>query len=125
MPFGPATILTTLGKNLTASQVAGTTLTPPKYIAIGTGATAAARTALFSDTVLSTEIGTRMTGTATATADTFQTVGTYTATGAVALDEAGLFTASTSGSMAVSSTFPVISLANGDSIQITAKIQYT
>lgn len=130
MPFGTATVLTNNGRALTASQVNGTTSTPPKFIGIGTGATVAARTAVFGDIALSTEVGPRATGinttqTTSFANDTFQTVGTITATSAMAIDEAGLFTAVSGGVMAVSATFGVITLANGDSIQITAKIQYT
>lgn len=131
MAFGTATVLTNYGKGLSATQVAGTTSTPPKYVAGGTGATGAARTAAAGDTALSAELtegrtsGTVTTVTTTQTNDTFQTVGTITATGSRAVDEAGLFTVVTSGTLVVSATFPVVNLLNGDSIQITGKIQYT
>jgi hypothetical protein len=134
MAFGTATSLTNYGKGLTASQVNGTTTTPPKFIAIGTGATGAARTAVAADSILSTEYvavaratGTNSVVTTTQTGDTFQTIGTITAAANIAVDEAGLFTVVTSstGTMVVSSTFPVVNLLTGDSIQITAKIQYT
>jgi hypothetical protein len=134
MAFGTATVLTNTGIALSASQVNGTTSTPPKFIAIGSGATTAARTAIATDTVLSTEYtavaratGTNTIVTTTVTGDTFQTVGTITAAGALAVDEAGLFMVVTSstGNMAVSATFPVVNLLTGDSIQITGKIKYT
>lgn len=130
MPFGTATVLTNGGKGLTATQVNGSTSTPPKFIGIGVGATGAARTAVAADTALSTEVETRANGTnttvtTTVTNDTFQTVGTITATASRAVDEAGLFSASSAGTMALSATFPVVNLLTGDSIQITGKIQYT
>ena len=130
MIFGTATVLTSAGKVLSASQMAGTTATPPSYIGIGTGATAAARTAVVGDTALSVPAESRTNGTVTVvnttvTGDTFQTVGVVTATAARAVDEAGIFTASTAGVMAVSATFPVINLQSGDSIQLTAQIQYS
>jgi hypothetical protein len=134
MAFGTANVLTNYGKGVSATQVAGTTSTPPKYIAIGTGATSAARTAAVGDTGLSTEYtavaratGVASTVTTLQTNDTFQTVGTITVAGNVAIDEAGLFTVVTSstGTMCMSSTFPAVNLLTGDSIQITAKIQYT
>ena len=134
MAFGTATILTNFGKGLTATQVNGTTSTPPKFIAIGTGATGAARTADATDTALSTEYtavaratGSNTVVTTTQTDDTFQAVGVITAAGTIAIDEAGLFTTVTSSEagMAVSATFPVVTLLVGDSIQITGKIQYT
>lgn len=130
MPFGTATVLTNNGKGQVAKQVAGTTSVPPKYIGIGTGATGAARTAVAADTALSTEVETRANGTAstvttTQTNDTFQTVGTITATAGRAVDEAGLFDAASAGNMFVSATFPVVNLLSGDSIQITGKCQFT
>ena len=51
--------------------------------------------------------------------------GTITATAARAVDEAGLFDASTAGSMFLSATFAVVNLAIGDSLQLTAKAQFT
>lgn len=130
MAFGTATVLTNTGKALTASQVNGTTSTPPKYIGIGTGATGAARTAVVGDTALTTEVETRANGTnsvvtTSVTNDTFQTIGTITATAGRAIDEAGTFTAASAGTMAISATFPVVNLLTGDSLQITAKIQYS
>lgn len=131
MAFGTATVLTNAGKALSASQLNGTTSTPPKYIGIGTGATGAARTAVAADTALSTEVETRATGTNTVVTtsvanDTFQTVGTITCTStAKAIDEAGLFTAASGGTMFLSATFAVINLQVGDSLQITGKCQYS
>jgi hypothetical protein len=130
MAFGTATVLTNNGKGQVAKQVAGTTSLPPKYIGIGTGATGAARTAVAADTALSTEVETRATGTpstvtTTQTNDTFQTVGTITATAGRAVDEAGLFDAVSAGNMFVSATFPVVNLLTGDSLQITGKVQFT
>lgn len=105
----------------------GTYTTSPKFIAMGVGATAAARTAAAADTALSTEVETRTSGTestvtTTQTGDTYQVVGTVAATAARVVDEAGLFDASTAGNMGTSATFPVVNLANGDSLQFTWKI---
>lgn len=131
MAFANGVAFTNAGKGLSATQVAGTTATPPKYIGIGTGATGAARTAAAGDTALSTEVETRASGTVstittTQTNDTFQTVGTITATATRTIDEIGLFSASTSGTMALSATvLPTVGLLTGDSISVTGKIQYT
>lgn len=138
MAFGTATVLTNTGKGLTVSQLNGTTATPPKFIAIGTGAQSpGARTANAADAALTTEytavaratgtVTTISSGSAGAFLDVFQTTGTILAAGAINVDEAGLFTSVTSSAagMAVSATFPVIGLLTGDSIQITGKIQYT
>lgn len=131
MAFGVATVLTNKGKAMIADRLRGTPATyttPPKWIGIGTGATAAARTAVAADTALSTEVETRAVGTestvtTTVTGDTYQTQGTVSITANRAIDEIGTFDALTVGNMAVSATVNVINLANGDSLQVTAKTQ--
>jgi hypothetical protein len=105
-----------------------TTRNPPKFIGMGVGATGAARTAAVTDTALSTEVETRATGTesiatVSVTSDTYQIVGTITATAARVVDEAGSFDASTVGNMATSFTFAVVNLNNGDSIQFTIRLR--
>jgi hypothetical protein len=130
MAFGTATVLTNSGKRTAADRQQGTpTRNALKYVAIGTGATGAARTAVVADTALSTEVETRATGTestvtTSVTGDTYQVVGTITATGTRAVDEAGTFDASSTGNMGVSATFPVVNLASGDSLQLTVKTQF-
>lgn len=130
--FGTATVVTNRGKAMAADRIRttpGTFTNPPKFIAIGVGATGAARTAAVTDTALSTEVETRASGTesvvtTTVTSDTYQAVGTITATAARSVDESGTFDASTVGNMAESATFPVVSLAIGDSLQLTWKYQF-
>lgn len=129
MPFGTATVLTNLGKAVTANRVLGSG-SEPRYVAVGVGATGADRTALATNTTLSTEIETRAAGTSSrvttsVTNDTYQVVGTVTATTSRSVDEAALFDASTAGNMFLSATFPVVSLSTGDSIQCTLKVQYS
>lgn len=133
MAFGVATVLTNKGKALFADRARttpGTYTTSPKYIGIGTGATGAARTAVAADTALSTEVETRASGTestitTTQTGDTYQSQGTVSITGTRAVDESGLFDASTSGNMITSATLSVINLLSGDSLQLTWKVQIT
>jgi hypothetical protein len=132
MAFGVNTCVTNVGKGIAAKRMIGATPAQlePKYIAMGTGATGAARTAAVGDTALSTEVETRTSGTGstvttTQTNDTFQETGTVTATATRAVDEAGLFDASTTGNMFLSATFNVINLASGDSIAFTFKTQFT
>ncbi len=133
MPFGTATVITTIGKAIFADRVRttpGTYTASPKFVGMGVGATGAARTAVVGDTALSTAAESRTSGTeslvtTTTTNDTYQVVGTVTATAARAVDEAGLFDASTTGNLFLSATFPVVNLANGDSIQFTFKAQLT
>lgn len=134
MAFGVATVMTNKGFAITADRLRtspGTYTTAPKWIAAGTGATAAARTAVAADTVLSTElgegrtVGTESTVTTTQTGDTYQSTGTVTATGTRACDEGGLFDALTVGNMFTSATYNVISLVSGDSIVFTWKVKYS
>lgn len=133
MPFGTGTVVTNKGKAMFADRVRttpATYTTAPKFCAMGVGATGAARTAAAADTALSTEVETRTSGaesvvTTTQTGDTYQVVGTITATAARSADEAGLFDAVTVGNMFTSATYAVVSLANGDSLQYTWKVQLT
>lgn len=129
MAFGTATVLTNAGKAITTNRIKGAG-TEPSYVGIGVGATGAARTAAAADTALSTAVESRVVGTSTqqttaVTNDTYQVIGTVTATAARAVDEAGLFDASTNGNMYLSATFPVVNLAIGDSMQATLKVQYS
>lgn len=128
MSFGVATVVTNAGHAISANRMIGAG-TEPKYIAMGTGATGAARTAVAADTALTTEVETRTSGTGsrvttTVTNDTHQIVGTVTATATRAVDEAGVFDASSSGNMYVSATQNVVSLASGDSIAFTFQVKY-
>ena len=133
MPFGVATVLTNKGKALFADRARtspGTYTNSPKFIGIGTGATGAARTAPAADTALSTEVETRASGTestvtTTQTGDTYQSQGTVSITGTRAVDESGLFDASSTGNMITSATLNVINLLSGDSLQLTWKVQIT
>jgi hypothetical protein len=133
MAFGTATVVTNKGKGMFADRLhtsPGTYTASPKFAAMGVGATTAARTAVAADTALSTETetmvsGTESTVTTTQTGDTYQVTATITATANRAVDEVGLFDASTTGNMFTSATFPVINLlsANPDSIAFTWKAQ--
>ena len=131
MPFGVATVVTSVGKGVASKRMVGVTPTQaePKFVAMGTGATTAARTAAVGDTALSTEVETRAAGTSsnvttTVTNDTYQVVGTITATASRAVDEGGMFDASTVGNMFTSATFNVVNLATNDSLQFTWKVQF-
>lgn len=131
MPFGTNSCLTSAGKAIITNLVSGIGGTVPKWLAVGVGATGAARTAAVGDTALSSQTGSRVgtnspTRTTTSvTNDTVSVVQTFAATSSLAIDEAGLFDASTSGNMFISATFPVVNLLDGDSIQVTATVQFT
>lgn len=121
-----ATLLVNTGKAIVTNYLAGGAATQPKYVAWGTGAGTTAAT----DTTLFTETGSRTTGTATqqttsTTDDTYQVIGTLTASGTVTITNAGLFDASTSGNLFVKGDFTGIGLTSGDSIQFTFKTQFS
>jgi len=120
-----ATLLVNAGKAIVTSRIKGSG-TEPVYVAYGTGA----GTTAAADTTLFTETGTRQTGTSSqvttsVTNDTYQIVGTQTAGGTLAITNAGLFDASTSGNLFVKGDFSTINLSSGDSIQFTFKTQFS
>jgi hypothetical protein len=129
--FGVATVVTAKGKAMFADRIRttpGTYSTSPKFLALGTGATGAARTAEKGNTALTTEAETRTSGTestvtTTETNDTYQVTGTQTATAERKVDEAGLFDATSVGNMFTSATLNVDTLSSGDSITWTWKVQ--
>jgi hypothetical protein len=133
MAFGTATVVTNKGKAMFADRMQTTPATytrPMRYIAMGRGATTAARTAAAADTALTTEVDTRTTGTesvvtSSVSGDTYQVTGTITAGGAETIDEAGLFDTSTTtaGNLGVSATFTGVALQTSDSIAFTWKVQ--
>ena len=121
-----STIIVNTGKAIITNYLNGGAATQPKYIAWGTGAGTPAAT----DTTISTEVGSRVTGTTSqvttsTTNDTFQVVGTQTAGTSYTITNAGLFDASTSGNLFVEGNFTGIPLGTGDSIQFTWKVQFS
>lgn len=102
------------------------------YIALGSGSGQTA-----SSTTLATEIttnggarrgGANATGTTVTTSvtdDTAQLVTTFSFTGTLAITESGVFNAGASGDMLCYQDFSVINVGNGDSLQITWKIQFS
>lgn len=118
---GKAFIAQSMTKTTTNSPVAMT------HMGVGTSSTAVAVT----QTTLVTEIGTRQTVTptnvtTTVSNDTIQYVATFgagVATGA--LTEAGIFNASSAGTMLCRTVFSVINKDVNDSLTITWKVQIT
>jgi len=131
MPFGTDTKITHGGSAIIADRIKNTpTVASPRWVGIGVGATGAGRTAAKTDTGLSTAAESRVEGTesrvtTTETNDTYQVVGIITATAPRDVDEAGLFNASSGGTMFLSATFAVVALATNDSLQLTCKCQIT
>jgi hypothetical protein len=121
-----ATLLVNTGKAIVTNYLAGGAATQPKYVAWGTGS----GTTAITDTTLFTETGSRVSGTTTqvtttTTNDTYQVVGTQTAGTTLAITNAGLFDASSSGNLFVKGDFSTINLTSGDSIQFTFKTQFS
>jgi hypothetical protein len=120
-----ATVFANAGKAIVTNRLKGAG-TEPLYVGWGTGA----GTAAIADTTLFTESAeTRATGastqqTTTVTSDTYQVVGTITATAARAITNAGLLDAATVGNLFVKGDFATVNLATGDSIQFTIKISF-
>lgn len=86
------------------------------FHASGTGTTAEA----VGDSALVTEAATRVSGTQSKPASNqYRTIGTIPYTGALAITEHGIFSASTAGTLLDRSVFAVINVSNGDSIQFT------
>lgn len=99
--------------------------TAPKNIGWGTGTNAAAVT----DTALQTEaapttsggrtVGTESRTTVTNTNDNYADTGTVTAGSTLAITEAGLFDAVTSGNLLTRAVFSAVNVVSGDSIVFT------
>ena len=131
-----ATVLVNAGTAVASGRMIGATPSQaePKQIGFGTGAgtAAVADTTLFSEKDPSGSVsGSRTAGTSsqvttTVTNDTYQVVGTMTATAVLGVTNAGLFDNATigSGALFVKGDFSVINLASGDSISFTIKVRF-
>jgi hypothetical protein len=118
--FSKDNLIVTVGKNFLASWLAATSQSTSfmPYLAVGTGTNAPTT----GDTALQTELA-RVADVPTASTNVFQLVGTFNpgiATGAVT--EAGLFSASSLGTMFSRVTFAVVNVASGDTLIVTWQI---
>lgn len=115
-------LVVTTGKNFIAASMLKTTSNSPvamTHMGVGTGNTAANA----ADTTLQTAIGTR----STVTPSVATNVVTYSATfaagnGTGAITEAGIFNASTAGTMLCRTVFSVVNKDAGDSLTINWNI---
>lgn len=121
-----ADIIPNAGRAHVAGLLSNTVAEPANYYGnVGTGAT----TAAVADTTLDTEVATARIITAnsvvttTIASDTAQKTFTYTAAGSFSIQNAGVFTALTVGTMVQKSSFATIPLLSGDSIAFTFKTQ--
>jgi len=118
-------VITNDGKNEVAGLICAdqaSSYTAFDYIGIGTGTTSASAT----DTALENETDRQAaTGTLTTTSvtdDTMQLVASFTGINAT-ITEAGVFNASTGGTMLARQTFSGIPLTTNDTLEVTYKVQ--
>ena len=124
-------VITNVGKAEVAGLIiADAGATAFGYIAIGDGsstnpgsctAEAATDTALGNETHRAA--ATTSLVTTSVTNDTAQLVATFNFTASYSICESGVFNAATGGDMLARATFPVLNVQNGDSLQVTWKIQ--
>lgn len=109
-------LVVTTGKNFVASRIKDTTDAAMSHMAIGSGTTAAAA----GDTGLGTELDRQALTSTTVTNNTVTYVATFGAgDGTGAVTEAGLFNASSSGSLLCRTVFSVVNKSSTDSMTIT------
>jgi len=130
-----ASLVPNVGKAILSGRMIGTTPSQaePRYLGWGTGAGAGSATSTDLSTA-ATEARVSGTGTqvtTTVTNDTHQVVGTLTASGAKTITNVGIFDAAGSGSPPAGGVLYAIfdglsqALNSGDSIQFTAKVQFS
>ena len=111
-------LVVSTGLNFIVSRMKDATATVMSNMALGTGTTAA----VLADTTLSSEIsGSRVAITSTTvTSNQIVYVASFAAgVGTGAVTEAGIFNASTSGTMLCHTVFPVVNKQAGDSMTVT------
>jgi hypothetical protein len=116
--FNVPNLVVTAGKSHIAAKIAATTNSPASmtHMAIGTGTS----TPGASDTALGTQTGRVSLSGSVVSTNTITYTATFPAgTGDGAITEAGIFNASSGGTMLCRTTFPVVTKASGDTIAIT------
>jgi hypothetical protein len=116
--FQVPNLVVTAGKNHIAAKIAATTNSPASmtHMAIGTGTS----TPGASDTSLGTQTGRVSLSGSVVSTNTITYTATFPAgTGDGAITEAGVFNASSGGTMLCRTTFPVVNKASGDTIAVT------
>lgn len=109
-------LVVTAGKGYVASRMKDATATAMSHMAVGTGSTAAAA----SDTALGSELDRNALTSTTVTNNEVAYVCTYAAGDATgAITEAGLFNASSSGTMLCRTVFSVVNKGASDAMTIT------
>jgi hypothetical protein len=114
--FTVPNLVVSTGKTYIASRIVGTSSTIMSHMAIGTGTA----TPVVGDSGLGTEAGRVALASGSFSSNTVTYTATFPAgTGTGAITEAGVFNASSVGTMICRTTFPVVNKASGDSIAIT------
>jgi len=103
------------GKTFITSRMAGTSSNVMSHMGVGTSGTATS----VGDTALGAEVGRgALSGTTPSGGDILYSATLGPGVGTGALQEAGVFNASSAGTMLCRTTFPVINKAAGDTLQI-------
>ena len=109
-------LVVTTGKGYVASRMKDATATAMSHMGVGTGSTAAAA----GDTALGSEVDRNALASTTVSGANISYVATFAAgDGTGALTEAGLFNASSSGTMLCRTVFAVVNKGASDSMTIT------
>ena len=109
-------LVVTAGKGYVASRMKDASATAMSHMAIGSGTTAAAA----GNTALGTELGRVSLTSTTVSSNVVTYVATFAAgTGTGAVTEAGIFTASSGGTMLCRTVFSVVNKGSADSMTIT------
>lgn len=116
-------VITTAGVNFIVACHQNTAeLELINFHAMGTGSTAEA----IGDTALVTEVEARVSGVQSAPAgNQYRSVATITATAGRSIQEHGILSASSAGTLFDRSIFSAVALTTGDSIQFTYTVTYT
>lgn len=123
-------LVTSAGKAQLALLAGDATATPFTYIAVGTSTTAVSvgQTALAAETTtngLSRASATVSRTTTTVTNDTLSLTKTFTATGTVAVEEVGIFNASSSGTMLSRALTSTKTITNGETLGVTYTLAFS
>jgi outer membrane protein assembly factor BamB len=109
-------LVVTVGKNFVASRMVGTASAVMSHMAVGSNNTAAAA----GDTALGAELGRVALSTSVATTNVVTYTATFPAgTGTGAIVEAGIFNASSAGTMLCRTVFAVVNKGVDDALSIT------
>lgn len=119
-----ATVVTDAGKAIITGRIKGSG-TEPRHVAWGTGAgtAGASDTELFDEAAEDRTPGTSSQETTDTTGDTYQVVGTIASLSEQTITNAGLFDASTGGTLFVKGDFAAVDLLEGEGLQFTIKVQ--